>query len=162
MLDIEKKEDRRVLRTKKQLHTALLEMILLKGYESVTIQDIIDRANVGRSTFYAHFYDKRDLLEKGFDQLQMFLSEQKESILKKTYVNVKSRFSFSLAMFQHAQEHYKLYQAFVGKQSETMVQFQIRKIITGLVRDEFHLLIQHENKKHLISMNIVEQLLWGY
>ena len=54
-----KAPDRRVQRTRKLLQDALMALILEKGYEAVTIQDIIDRANVGRSTFYAHFLDKQ-------------------------------------------------------------------------------------------------------
>src|SRR6186713_3590542 len=56
------KPDRRVARTRRALKDALTDLILEKGYESVTVQDVIDRADVGRSTFYAHFVDKDDLL----------------------------------------------------------------------------------------------------
>jgi AcrR family transcriptional regulator len=54
--------DRRVSKTRKALKEALTDLILEKGYEGVTVQDVIDRADVGRSTFYAHFVDKDDLL----------------------------------------------------------------------------------------------------
>src|SRR5258708_34153749 len=43
--------------------------ILRKGYEAITIQDIIDEADVGRSTFYAHYTGKEDLLRRGFQTL---------------------------------------------------------------------------------------------
>ena len=52
--------DRRVRRTRHLLQEALQELILEHGYDSVTVQDILDRADVGRSTFYAHFRDKDD------------------------------------------------------------------------------------------------------
>jgi AcrR family transcriptional regulator len=45
-----KAPDRRVQRTRKLLQEALIALVLEKGYEAVTVQDIIDRANVGRST----------------------------------------------------------------------------------------------------------------
>ena len=54
--------DRRVGKTRKALKEALTDLILEKGYEGVTVQDVIDRADVGRSTFYAHFVDKDGLL----------------------------------------------------------------------------------------------------
>ena len=61
--------DRRVQRTRQLLNRALMELIVEKGYDSVTVQDIIDRANLGRSTFYAHYQDKDDLLFSGIDEV---------------------------------------------------------------------------------------------
>ena len=54
--------DRRSARTRRLLGTALLELLHERGYDDITVQDILDRANIGRSTFYAHYYDKDDLL----------------------------------------------------------------------------------------------------
>ena len=65
------KQDRRVERTRQLLSDALRELTLEKHYESITIQNIIDRANVGRATFYAHFRHKDDLLLANF---QVFLA----------------------------------------------------------------------------------------
>ena len=48
--------DRRVQRTRHLLNEALMSLIMEKGYEAITVQDIIDRANLGRSTFYAHYH----------------------------------------------------------------------------------------------------------
>jgi AcrR family transcriptional regulator len=54
--------DRRVERTKNLLRTALIQLVMEKGYDAITIQDIADRANVGRTTFYFHYQNKDDLL----------------------------------------------------------------------------------------------------
>src|SRR5687767_3562998 len=61
--------DRRVRRTRRLVQQALVELILEKGYDAVTVTDIIDRADVGRSTFYAHFTDKQDVLFSNLDEL---------------------------------------------------------------------------------------------
>lgn len=58
--------DRRVGRTRQALQDALIDLILEKGYEKISVQEICARANIGRTTFYAHFLDKADLLEKSF------------------------------------------------------------------------------------------------
>jgi len=71
-----KAEDRRVRRTRTLLQDALIALILEKGYEAVTVQDIIDRADVGRSTFYAHFLDKQQLLLSRVEELHAFLAQQ--------------------------------------------------------------------------------------
>ena len=62
--------DRRIQRTRQLLHEALIELIQEKGYEAVTVQDILDRANLGRSTFYLHYRDKEELLLSGFERLR--------------------------------------------------------------------------------------------
>ncbi|MFJ1753566.1 TetR/AcrR family transcriptional regulator [Kitasatospora sp. NPDC088134] len=55
-------EDRRVRRTRSALSAALVELVLEKGFHAVTVEQITERADVGRATFYAHYRDKEDLL----------------------------------------------------------------------------------------------------
>ncbi|WP_437966979.1 helix-turn-helix domain-containing protein [Sorangium sp. So ce260] len=62
--------DRRVQKSRKLLSDALVSLILEKGYDEVSIQDIIDRANVGRSTFYSHYENKEQLLLFGHEHLR--------------------------------------------------------------------------------------------
>lgn len=64
-----RRTDARVRRTRWQLGTALLNLIIEKPITDVTVQDILDRSGVGRSTFYLHFRDMDDLL---LTQLEMF------------------------------------------------------------------------------------------
>lgn len=53
--------DRRAQRTRELLQMTMIELIREHGYEAITIQDIVDRANVGRTTFYLHYTSKDDL-----------------------------------------------------------------------------------------------------
>jgi AcrR family transcriptional regulator len=63
------KTDRRSLRTRQMLMGALGELLREKRYDSITVQEIVDRANIGRSTFYAHFTDKDDVLVDGVHRM---------------------------------------------------------------------------------------------
>lgn len=58
-----KKTDLRVLKTRENIKTALINLLLIKDFKDITIQNIIDEALIGRSTFYDHYCDKYDLLE---------------------------------------------------------------------------------------------------
>ena len=55
-------KDRRIQRTQGLLHEALGSLIHEKSYDAISVKEILDRANVGRSTFYMHFGDKDELL----------------------------------------------------------------------------------------------------
>lgn len=62
--------DRRVQRTRRLLHAAIIELIDEHGWDAITVQDVCQRADVGRSTFYVHFADKEELLVSGFGELR--------------------------------------------------------------------------------------------
>jgi AcrR family transcriptional regulator len=98
------KHDRRSQRTRNLLSTALVELIREKEYNTITVSDIIDRANVGRSTFYTHFRDKDDLfvgeLDRVIDLLSQRIPNQEEM-----------PFFPSLGLFRHVGEEYQLYKS---------------------------------------------------
>lgn len=103
------KPDRRVMRTRRALHEALLTLIQEKRYDKITVQDIIDRADVGRSTFYAHFLDKEDLLVQG---LEMFSNDLESHIKTSEHKGEDTEHVLhSLIFFKHADMHHELYKA---------------------------------------------------
>src|SRR5512134_2049542 len=63
------KTDRRIQRTRQSLRAALLELIKEKGYDAISTEEITERANVGRATFYLHYKDKEDLLLEEFSEM---------------------------------------------------------------------------------------------
>lgn len=67
--------DRRTERTRRSLLTAFIELVLERGYASIGIADVVDRANVGRSTFYSHFRDKDDLLVSSMQWMFAILAD---------------------------------------------------------------------------------------
>jgi AcrR family transcriptional regulator len=73
-----KKTDARVRRTRDALGDALVALMQEKPFETITVQDVLDRAKVGRSTFYSHYSDKDDLLmsdaEEFFESVSLLLS----------------------------------------------------------------------------------------
>jgi AcrR family transcriptional regulator len=61
-------QDRRKARTQQLLQAALAELMNERSYESITIEDITERANVGRTTFYLHYHSKDDLFLYSMEQ----------------------------------------------------------------------------------------------
>ncbi|OGW38562.1 MAG: hypothetical protein A2010_01995 [Nitrospirae bacterium GWD2_57_9] len=145
------KDDRRVERTRKLLHEALPALILEKGYEAVTVQDILDRANLGRSTFYSHYRDKDDLLLKGFDYLRAMMEKQHRSVAGKAR-GKGAGFNLSLELFRHAQENHRLYKAMVGKRSGQMIIRQAHKYLSGLLKE--HIAPLANTKKSAVPVDL--------
>lgn len=94
--------DRRTQRTRHTLSHALVALIQKKRYDAITVQDICEQANVGRSTFYAHYHDKDDLLASNFSEMMKNLSQP--------FVDRDGQLLFPLApLFEHTQSHQDLY-----------------------------------------------------
>ncbi len=94
------------------------------------------RIQVGRSTFYAHYTDKQQLLFSHFADLEAHLSEQQRLVRAKSADPVERVFGFSLAMFQHAQEYRRLWGAVVGKQTGVAIVRRIHGILEKIVGRE--------------------------
>lgn len=132
--------DRRVQRTRRLLQDAIVALIQEKGYEAVTVQDIIDRANLGRSTFYSHFRDKQELLLSGFENVRAAFEHLRQQELRANQDEpALTPWGMSLVWFQHAQASRNLYQALVGKQGGDVVAEQLRQYLTALLRQHLGL-----------------------
>lgn len=126
-----KSADRRVRRTRRLLHEALRSLILQKGYDRVTVQDVIDRADVGRATFYAHFRDKDDLLMSGFEEMRKSLRQQ---LVTSPRAQEERLDGFARAIFDHAQSHRGEYRAHVGSRSGSVILTLVRKELMSLIQ----------------------------
>ncbi len=128
------KTDRRVQRTQALLQDALLALIEEKGYAAVTVQDILDRANLGRSTFYTHYRDKDDLLVSGFEHLKsLFETSGPRPPLSRDRSPLPDN-SPTLAFFRHAGQQQRLYKAMVGKRGGEIMQKHLYQYFSDLMR----------------------------
>jgi AcrR family transcriptional regulator len=128
------KMDKRVRRTQEALRSALLELIVERSYEKLSVQHILDRASVGRATFYLHYRSKEDLLRRSLDQLREHLIQECQSA-SKSKAPSKSPLGFSLAFFRHVDSHRRLYRAIVGRESGAIVDRQMRRLLADLVKE---------------------------
>jgi AcrR family transcriptional regulator len=163
-----KKEDRRVLRTRQQLRAALLLLIQERGFETLSVQDIIDRANVGRATFYSHFDSKEDLLVSGFDELRAALKVRQREARLREKSSDERLLAFSEEIFAHVMEYREIFRAMAGKRSGAVVQSLILKLMTDLVRDDVKALapagansVRMEALVQFISGGLFGMLMWG-
>lgn len=151
-----RKVDRRVQRTRQLLREALLSLVREKGFEALSVQDIIDRANVGRATFYAHFDNKEDLLLSGFDGLRASLKELQRQALSRGDAADERLFAFSHELFAHANEHRDVFRAMVGDRSVALIQQVFHKMLVDLVRDDVKAMLSRSNRGSVPAETVVQ------
>jgi AcrR family transcriptional regulator len=106
-----KKTDRRSNRTRRQLSSALVDLVKEKRFDEITVQNVIDRADVGRSTFYSHFRDKDDLFQKDWERFLDGFAQHIdwEKAGTGSFVPV-------VYLFRHLQDSQSFYQSLVRSQ----------------------------------------------
>ncbi len=141
--------DRRVRRTRDLLHRSLMALILEKGYGRVTVQDILDRADVGRSTFYTHYQNKDDLLvESGQEYLWTMFGEHAPAS-----PNIRGGPTPLLhpawVIFRLADGNRPLYQALVGKRGSDLVARSANKMLTEVFTEHLRAQRALKDDSHL-------------
>lgn len=117
--------DPRVRRTRRRLHESLLHLTIERGYDAVTVQDVLVHSETARSTFYAHFRDKDDLLLSGFQDSGVPLFG--------TLFDVDSGADpfaqFAYGLFAHVYENKALAKAVFGENSAAIMMGHLRNMI---------------------------------
>ena len=128
--DTRPRPDRRVGKTRKALKEALTDLILEMGYEAVTVQHIIDRADVGRSTFYAHFIDKDDLMMAIFADLEVPGPDTTQ------WKPDDPAFGWTLDLFRHFGSGKRLFKAVTSGQSAALARRETNQWLEKLAHAE--------------------------
>jgi AcrR family transcriptional regulator len=106
------RHERRRLQTRRLLIESTLALVLERGYADVSVQDITDRADLGRGTFYIHFKDKDDVLWTAFRELFEKLEREAHADLDRSMPQVE--YYGLLNIFRHAEGHQPLYRVMFG------------------------------------------------
>lgn len=146
--------DRRILRTRKMLWTALIELIQEKEYAEITIQDIADRANVNRVTFYLHYHDKQDLLEHGVEDIFNDLASKTAPFIGKNFrMDVPPE--GLVLVYRYIAENAKFYRIVLGKNGIPFVIDRLRKYLAELTIQRFQPIAS--SKKGRVPLEVVAQ-----
>jgi AcrR family transcriptional regulator len=147
------KIDRRVQRTRKALRNALLELIKEKGYDSISVEEITQHANLGRATFYLHYKDKEDLLVDEFNEIVNERARMISDIpfsawlpaLENPDQATENKPAPPLLMaFQHVANHADLYQILLKNEKSDRTLERIRKIIAQSISEFMQTKIEND------------------
>lgn len=149
--------DRRITKTRNAIYNAFLQLLNQKDYEAITVQEIIDLADVGRSTFYSHYESKELLLDELCQQLFHHLFERAEHLSPQDYL-------------AHIFQHFKKNQDHVTSLLLSKNDYFIRQLRKELEHDVYPMLadeliqahpnIPHSYLKHLVVSHFIETLSW--
>lgn len=124
------KRDRRIDKTQNALRHAISSLIDEKPYEQITVKDIIERANVARSSFYAHFRDKDDLILSGFQMIGINSSDDIfENSDNTDYPN------FAIVLFRGAAQWKSISKTFLTQHTGTVASHYIRNMLIVQTRE---------------------------
>jgi AcrR family transcriptional regulator len=141
------------------LSDALIALIQDKDYSEITIQDIADRANVNRVTFYLHFRDKQDLLLNSAEVIFENLVSKTAPLTGENFRTDTPPQDLTL-VFRYLAENAKLYRIILGDKGIPVVVNRFRRYLAELAIHRFQM-VSTQSNKGLISPEVVGQYVAG-
>lgn len=125
-----KKVDLRILKTRKAIKESFFKLIKEKGYERITIQDIAEEAMINRNTFYLHYLDKPDLMEKIAQEYLDRFDESLKTEIHDVEAFTKSDFIIILeTMFQNIAVDFEFYQIMIEENGQLSFSSNLKGIL---------------------------------
>jgi len=157
--DMLNRHERNRLRTRKKLEQAVFELVLEKDYAAITIQDIVDRADVGRGTFYLHFCDKEEvlwsLIKRGLEERDLLAHEA--AAVDPSKANLRTGFS---NIFRHVDENRDLFRIMLGEKGTSRVTMNVQDWIANDFEREISLALAQDSPQGL-ALTVAAQILTG-
>ena len=156
-----RKEDRRKERTRQLLRDALMELIPEKGYEAISLQDITDRANVARPTFYLHFKDKQDLLFSSLREIYDDLAQRQHMSDNPADLLTGDADQCIDSDFVHVAENVEFYQAMLSEKGSMAFMQMVLEYLSGVMGGELIQLSQQDGKTPRLPADFISSFLAG-
>jgi len=126
------RHQRRRIQTRKGLVQAAVELVIEKGYEAVTIQDITDRADLGRGTFYVHFKDKEDVVWSAIQGLILELEKEAHQQYKDSIPD-HPEYRFFRNIFRYADKNRNLFRVSFGERGSAALTRRVQDLVVAII-----------------------------
>lgn len=113
--------DRRIVRTKRMLYDALLDIMEEKGFEAVNVRSLTEKAGINRGTFYLHYMDIEDLLSQIKEEIlqgMKSISFQMSPLELENLPNWEDPHPSTLQIFEYLAEHARFFKTFLGPKGD--------------------------------------------
>ena len=146
--------DTRVRRTQRRLRDAIVSLIHEKSYPAIVVNEILERADVGRSAFYAHFPNKDALLASGIEQM---LHATAPRTLPPTVGCFGNALRFSFPVFEYIGQCRHAGEAKMGKPGRRTVHQHLRRVLAEHIRDEVTQALQRADGRAAIPADLATE-----
>jgi AcrR family transcriptional regulator len=126
------RHQRRRIQTRKSLIQAAVELVIQKGYEAVTVQDITDRADLGRGTFYIHFKDKEDVVWSAIQGLILELEQEAHQQYKDSLPDYLEYY-FLRNIFRYADRNRDLFRVSFGERGSAALTRRVQDLVVAII-----------------------------
>lgn len=153
------KGDKRVRRTQRLLSEALIELTAEIGYESISIRDLTERAEIGYATFFRHYKSKDELLHA----MLMDFIEELVALLPR-FEQMVEPYERGMILFQYVDKHTDIFRVLIGSQGSSAVTRSLKQLAVDktceLLDAELHDSIPTELAAHVLISGIVGMISW--
>ncbi|MCT6858732.1 MAG: TetR/AcrR family transcriptional regulator [Apilactobacillus sp.] len=137
------KQDRRTIQTKAQITDALIQLIHEKGFNNLNVTDLTRAAGIGRGTFYIHYLDKFDLLNKIEAQLMDEIQQVLNNVIPEelsVHSNADSEVPSELLIktLDYFYQNSKLLSALLSPDGDPYLIDKIKEMFRNLIKESFH------------------------
>lgn len=151
----EKKTDLRIIKTKNLLYTTLINLLKDYTFEEIKVSDICNKALINRSTFYAHYSDKYELLSSCIQDIKEDLAEKLRS--NKNISNTKEYYMEMLNLFlNHIDENRELFSSIIINNKNSV----IMDIFHATINADLTKRLKEEDKKR--ELNVPEEIITNF
>ena len=150
-------QDRRITKTRKAIYAAFLQLLNQKNFETITVQEIIDLADVGRSTFYSHYESKELLLDELCRYLFHHLFERVGNLTIEEYL------THIFSHFKKNQDHVTSLLFSKNDYFLRQLQKELEHHVYPMVAEDLKVSypkIPASYLKHFVVTNFIETLTW--
>lgn len=151
---------RRRQQTRQRLMQAAVALLLEEGYETLNIQAITDRADLGRGTFYIHFRDKEEIVWSAIQDLILELEQQAHQAFESNPPAPVEYYGL-LNIFRHGEQNRDLYRVILGEKGSSALLGRVQDLIARVFLDDIRKAREHLASPVMLPEEILAQILTG-
>jgi AcrR family transcriptional regulator len=147
-------KDARVRRTRRRLREAIVSLIHEKSYPAIVVDEILERADVGRSAFYAHFPNKDALLASGIEQMLQATAPRPSPPSVGRFGNV---LRFSFPVFEYIDQRRHASAAKMGRRGRQIVHQHLHRVLAARIRDQVGRVQEQERRTSALPADLLTE-----